>query len=175
MTPVTANLWIFEYEEAGHVLRKEWNAEETGVYFPLSTALWTEPAEEPIPEEARERVRDGFWKVAKKAGVRAILETLSTYSCWVAVRWMRDSGFLLCIFDNGEIVYMQRGKTLKLTFERRGEGRVAIVRRPPEPRWRFPEDVPVQDAEWQLIAQRLRDARDADIWLGRGWRITVEA
>lgn len=167
---------LYEYEEAGRVLRLSWDPRETGTVLAVALGDWSEPPGTALTDEERERALVGAWKVAKKDSVRALLELVG--GCYVARHWARTTGFLLDVHDDGRIEYMELGRTLELRYRRDPDHAYrAVVDPPTEPRWTYPAGASIAPPHWERICQRLRAAGSDDMWIGRNlsWRIDVPA
>jgi hypothetical protein len=167
---------VYEYEEDGHVLRERWDPRETGTVFPVDFRAWSEPPGAPMSNEARERAFLALWRIARKDSVRALLEFVGEFH--IARHWARTSGFLLSVYDGGRIEYMERGRTLELSFHHDHKDYYRAIAEPPaEPRWTYPPETAVAPEHWERIQGRLRSARSEDMWIGAnlGWRIEIRA
>lgn len=164
---------VYEYEEDGRVLRVRWEPRESGTTLELSSSTWSEPAGEPMSEEARERARRAIGKLARKDGIRLIVEDVEGTP--VVRQWDRTSPFVLNVHDDGRLEYMELHHTLRLRFRPDFDANPAhaAVELPEEPEWTVPAGEPIGAKHFERIRERLTRAGpdDMDIGRSRGWRI----
>lgn len=165
----------YEVREGDHVLRVDWDPRETDVFLYQYFEEWSSPAGEPLKGADRERVLAALWPVvAKHGGVTAIIDESRDLRAPRVAQWNRgEDGHLIDVNDGGELLYMERRRSLRLSFRRR-DLYVAVVAWPAQPRWTEP-DAPVTPEEEVVVCRRLLAATSRDMRIGKHlpWRIVV--
>lgn len=168
----------FEYRERDRTKFASWDPRETHVSMIVFCREWDEPAGVAITPEERERVYEGLWRIARKAGVKAMLENLQEFQLAIPVRWKRGpNGCMINIHDSGRVDYMQLGHLLSLQFPRDPERihRIQLTV-PKEAKWTYPEGEAIPLGTLSKIVNRLRELSAENLWIGQGrpWRVEVD-
>jgi hypothetical protein len=121
----------------------------------VATTKWTNGT--PIDPIARERFYSALFKIARKVGVRELIE--ASGPCPVIVRWnRRGDEFLLRVHSN-IIEYLELRHTLRLPFtEDPARPLHALVTVSDKPQWTAPAGVEIPPATLRGPSRRTRSA-----------------
>lgn len=156
---------IYEYEESGRVLRASWDPRETDVSFYVLAEQWSLPAGAPIDDAARARILEALWAATRqRGGAEVLFESNMKARCLVARHWTRtDRGFLLDVWDRGDVTYFEIGRTLDAKFDRdANDQQVARFRHPAAPAWNYPPGQPMTPADLARVLANVASATPKD-------------